>query len=272
VKKSLLVLLLSISGFCQGQDSTHYTWTKQLEFSIGENDNWSVDVLGNIYITANRTIQKFDSLGMNKFSQSIKSLGHLKSLKPINTMKLLTFSEEQQLICVLDNTLTLSEECIDLSSFDIGNATMVAVSGQPDKVWVVDQLNSKLLLLSLGRTDQFQEIKNLQGILNISEIVAIQEVENELFLASSEGNIYRFDLYGSLINVHDMGEFSSFIIEGTSLVALDGDKLILHNSEDSSQLSVYLPIKGVKDIALSGNFFYFRTDNKILKFVLSLQD
>jgi hypothetical protein len=272
VKNSLLVLLLIITGFCQGQDSTHYTWTKQLELSIGENDNWSVDVLGNIYITANRTIQKFDSLGANKFSQSIKSLGHLKSLKPINTMKLLTFSEEQQLICVLDNTLTLSEECIDLSSFDIGNATMVAVSGQPDKVWVVDQLNSKLLLLSLGRTDQFQEIKNLQGILNISEIVAIQEVENELFLASSEGNIYRFDLYGSLINVHDMGEFSSFIIEGTSLVALNGDKLILHNSEDSSQLSVNLPIKGVKDIALSGNFFYFRTDNKILKFVLSLQD
>ncbi len=272
MKNSLLVLLLIITGFCQGQDSTHYTWTKQLELSIGENDNWSVDVLGNIYITANRTIQKFDSLGANKFSQSIKSLGHLKSLKPINTMKLLTFSEEQQLICVLDNTLTLSEECIDLSSFDIGNATMVAVSGQPDKVWVVDQLNSKLLLLSLGRTDQFQEIKNLQGILNISEIVAIQEVENELFLASSEGKIYRFDLYGSLINVHDMGEFSSFIIEGTSLVALNGDKLILHNSEDSSQLSVNLPIKGVKDIALSGNFFYFRTDNKILKFVLSLQD
>ncbi|MDP4797489.1 MAG: hypothetical protein NWR50_01375 [Crocinitomicaceae bacterium] len=272
MKKSLLLLLLSITSFCQGQDSTLYTWTKQLELSIGENDNWSVDVLGNIYVTANRTIQKFDSLGMKKFSQSIKSLGHLKSLMPINTMKLLTFSEEQQLICVLDNTLTLSEECIDLSSFDIGNATMVAVSGQPDKVWVVDQLNSKLLLLSLGRTDQFQEIKNLQGILNISEIVAIQEVENELFLASSEGNIYRFDLYGSLINVHDMGEFSSFIIEGTSLVALNGDKLILHNSEDSSQLSVDLPIKGVKDIALSGNFFYFRTDNKILKFVLSLQD
>jgi hypothetical protein len=102
--------------------------------------------------------------------------------------------------------------------------------------------------------------------------VAIQEVENELFLASSEGKIYRFDLYGSLINVHDMGAFSSFISEGSSLVALNGNQLILHNSEDTRQLSVELPIKGVKDIALSGNFFYFRTDNKILKFVLSLQD
>ena len=112
----------------------------------------------------------------------------------------------------------------------------------------------------------------MQGILNISGIVAIQEVENELFLASSEGKIYRFDLYGSLINVHDMGAFSSFISEGSSLVALNGNQLILHNSEDTRQLSVELPIKGVKDIALSGNFFYFRTDNKILKFVLSLQD
>lgn len=272
MKNSVLVVLLLLTGFCWAQDSTSYTWMKQMEISIGENDSWSVDVLGNIYITANRTIQKFDSLGTKKFSQSIKSFGHLKSLKPINTMKLLTFSEEQQLICVLDNTLTLSGECIDLSNFDIGNATMVAVSGQPDKVWVVDQLNSKLILLNFSGTNQFQEIKNLQGILNMSEILAMQEVNNELFVASSEGKIYRFDLYGSLINVHDMGAFTNFIIEGKSLVGLNGDQLILHNSEDTKQLSLDLPIKGVKDIALSGNFFYFRTDNKILKFVLSLQD
>ena len=69
-----------------------------------------------------------------------------------------------------------------------------------------------------------------------------------------------------------MGAFTNFIIEGKSLVGLNGDQLILHNSEDTKQLSLDLPIKGVKDIALSGNFFYFRTDNKILKFVLSLQD
>ena len=272
MKKRLVILFILLVGFCQAQDSTKYAWTKQLELSIGENDNWSVDVLGNVYVTANRTIQKYDSLGVKKFSQSIKSLGHLKSLRPINTMKLLTFSEEQQLICVLDNTLTLSEECIDLSGFDIGNATMVAVSGQPDKVWVVDQLNSKLILLSLGGTDQFQEIKNLQGILNIAGIVAIQEVNNELFLASSDGKIYRFDLYGSLIDMHDIGSFTSFIIEGNSLVALNNDHLVLHNWEDESQLRVELPLVGIKDVALSGNFFYFRTENKILKFVLSLQD
>ena len=272
--KTILILLffaISISNVhAQIFDSLH--WEKNGEYVINQDDIWSVDVLGNVYITKNKILQKFDSTGVLKFSQSIKSFGRIKEFQSINTMKLVSFSEEQQSVCILDNTLTLSEECLNLSNFDIGNASHIAVSGQPDKLWVVDQLNSKLLLLSLNGTNQFQEIKNLKGILNSAEIVSIQEVENHLFLVDSKGDIFEFDLYGSLINVYKFDFFKNMTVKDMSFVLLLNDQINIRHLNESSNDFIKLPTNGIDEFKLSGNFFYFRTENKILKYSLTLRN
>lgn len=267
-----IALLLNLTPSVNAQTLDSIEWIKNGEYSIGQNDVWSVDVLGNVYITKNKVLQKFDSSGVLKFSQSIKSFGRIKEIQFINTMKLVTFSEEQQTVCVLDNTLTLIDECLDLSNYDIGNASHFAVSGQPDKLWVVDLLNSKLLLLSLNGTNQFQEIKNLTGILNLYQIEAIKEIENHLFLLDSKGDIYEFDLYGSLINVHKFGFFKSFTVKDESFVLLLNDQLNIRHLNKSSNEFIKLPTNGINDFKLSGKFFYFRTENKILKYSLRLHN
>ncbi|MEY3236761.1 MAG: hypothetical protein RI883_862 [Bacteroidota bacterium] len=266
----LFFIILASKAHTQVFDSLE--WEKSGEYSISQDDIWSVDVLGNVYITKNKALQKFDSTGVLKFSQSIKSFGRIKEIQSINTMKLVTFSEEQQTVCILDNTLTLSEECLDLSYFDIGNASHIAVSGQPDKLWVVDQLNSKLLLLSLNGTNQFQEIKNLKGILNATEIVSIQEAENHLFLVDSTQKIFEFDLYGSLINVYEFGTFNRMTVKDISLVLLLKDQLNIRQINESSNDFIELPTIGISEVKLSGKFFYFRTENKILKYELTLRN
>lgn len=263
-------LFIACSGISQTTDSL--VWSLKGEVSINENEIWTVDVLGNIYVTANTVINKYDSTGLLKFSQSIKSFGRLKDLQVINTMKLIAFSEEQQMICPLDNTLTLSEKCIELSEFTIGNASHIAVSGQPDKIWVVDQLNSRLLLLSLGKTDQFQEIKNLQGILNVSEIKSIQEVDNELFLTDSNHKIYHFDLYGSLIDVYQYENLDCYIVREGTMALLQNGKLILNQLLISEQRTIPLPANDFCEVKISGDYFYFRSGNKILKYTLILRN
>lgn len=247
-------------------------WHKKGEYTIGKDDIWAIDGMDNVLITKNKGINKFDSTGVLKFSQSIKSYGRLLEILPINTMKILIFSEEQQSICLLDNTLTLSEECIDLSIFNIGNASHISVSGQPDKIWVLDELNSKLVLLSLGGTNQFQEIKNLKGILNMADVTFIKEVNNELFVADSKGKIYQFDLYGSLIGVHDNSNFQSLAIKESSLILLDNNSLIIQNMKLSDKKILMLPVHGITDFKLSGDYFYFRCENKIFKYGLTLQN
>ena len=272
--KAILIFLffaISVSNVhAQIFDSLH--WEKNGEYVINQDDIWSVDVLGNVYIAKSKVLQKFDSTGVLKFSQSIKSFGRIKEIQSINTMKLVTFSEEQQTVCLLDNTLTLSEECLDLSNFDIGNASHIAISGQSDKLWVVDQLNSKLLLLSLNGTNQFQEIKNLKGILNMNQIESIQEVENHLFLIDSSGTIFEFDLYGSLIRTYQFDFFKSLIIKDKSFVLLLKDKLNIRQINESTNDFIELPTIGISEVKLSGKFFYFRTENKILKYSLTLHN
>lgn len=272
--KIFLSIVLSFFSVCfsVSQVTDSVEWEVKSEFNIGKEDVWSVDILGNVYSTDDRIINKHDSIGKKKFSQSIKAFGHLKDIQTINTMKVVGFSEEQQAVCLLDNTLTLSEECIDLSKFDIGNASHIAVSGQSDKLWVVDQLNSRLLLLSLGNTYQYQEIKNLQGILNIAEVLAIKEVNNQLFLADTKGKIYQFDLYGSLLNVYESTLFIDFILKDETLILLAEGQLILLNMMTNEEKMLNLPMKDVLEVQLSGNFFYFRTENKILKYTLILHD
>ena len=272
--KTILIILFFMSPISKAlsQVFDSLVWKKNGEFEIGIEDSWSVDVIGNVYITKNKVLQKFDSTGILKFSQSIKSLGRIKEIQSINTMKLVTFSEEQQAACMLDNTLTLSEECLDLSNFDIGNASHVAVSGQPDKLWVVDQLNSKLLLLSLNGTNQFQEIKNLKGIINTSDIVSIQEIENHLFLVDSTGKIFEFDLYGSLINAFEFDPFICMLVKDESFVLLRKDALNIRHINESSNDFIELPTIGINEVKLSGKFFYFRTENKILKYALTLRN
>lgn len=267
---SVFCIIVLFSGFTQNEDTLD--WIKKGEFAIDKNDIWSVDVLGNVYITRKNVITKYDSIGLVKFTQSIKSLGHLKVIRSINTMKLLTFSEEQQTICFLDNTLTLSEDCLDLSLFDIGNASLISTSGQPDKVWVVDQLNSKLLLLSLGKTRQYQEIKNLRGILNLSDIISMQEINNTLYIVDSKYQIFHFDLYGSLIEKFQSERCLDLVIKDESLVMLREDRLVVRNMIDGTMNEIRIPMTDAIEFSIVGNFIYFRSGNKILKYSVTLQN
>ena len=60
-------------------------------------------------------------------------------------MKIGIFSIEQQKICFIDNTLTLINECIDLSIDDIGYVNKIYPSNRQNIIWIWDSNNSKIL-------------------------------------------------------------------------------------------------------------------------------
>jgi hypothetical protein len=134
---------------------------------------------------------------------------------------------------------------------------------------VIDQLNSKLFLLDLSGRNQFQEIKNLKGILNMSDVRSMVEVNNELFILDASGMIYRFDLYGSLINSYSFTNAKEFMVKDDAMVVLTENSLIISHFSDDDKKIFSLPGSGVNDFGISGNFFYFRVENKILKFALT---
>lgn len=266
----LILFLFPISLAFSQETST--VWVKGLSWDIGANEVWNVDIMNNFLITRRNVIEKYDSTGVLKFSQSIRSIGKLTEIEPLNTMKIYVFSEEQQQLCVFDNTLTLSEKCLDLSEFGIGMALHIAGSVQSDRVWVLDQLNSRLISIKVGRMATSQEVKNLAGILNMQSISAITEFNNELYLTDYSKGVYRFDLYGSLLDFYPVEACDQLmVINGNLLTLCDGTLNMLElNTGKTSSLG--LPITDVTAFRVIGNNFWFQSGNKVINYRLSLAD
>jgi hypothetical protein len=265
----LLFLLLTLPVL--GQEKS-IVWTKGTVIELGENEIWNVDLLNNIILTRRNVIEKYDSSGVLKFSQSIRSIGKLAELEPLNFMKIYAFSEEQQVLCVFDNTLTLSEKCLDLSEFGIGMAVHIASSIQSDRVWVLDQLNSRLVSIKTGRTANSQEVKNLGGILNIQSISGITEYNNELYLTDYEKGVYRFDLYGSLIDFYPVEACDQLLVIDGNMLTLCSGKLNMLELNTSKSIEIDLPLNNIQSFKAHGNSFWFHSENKVINYRLSLAD
>lgn len=253
-----------VVSICIGQDETK--WKLITSFPADTNSVWNIDGIGNVYTTNKDVINKFDSTGTLKFNQSIKMFGKLSSIFPINTMKIGVFSEQQQLLCFLDNTLTKSEDCIELSKHEIDFATLISNSAQPDKFWIFDQLNSRLHLISHDRKSQNQEIKNVNGLLDLNKISSITEQNYHLYLIDSEKGVYELDLYGSLIEFYPMKEIISVYADDKSVLLFSYSEIIVINKQTQKTLYQTLPDFEFTDVKYVNKNFYFKSKDAILKY------
>ncbi len=255
--KHLLVSIILFISFLSFEQTIQ--WKKISEFKTLSNI-WNIDEQGNRYFAKNDIIEKFDSTGNLLFSQSIKSIGTISNISILNALKIVLFSEEQQLVCFLDNTLTLLEDCIDLNEKDISLAKITAASSQPDKTWVIDNYNLTLHLLDLSLSQQEQKTINLQGVLQLSKVNQLIERENQLFLLSPNG-IYHFDLYGSLLHFFEVKEIVDFDVVGKSLYYIKDNHLFLQSLEYPEKLKLNLPdeMKNISSFKIIGGIFYFQT-------------
>lgn len=264
-----LIILFVICWFSPLAQDSQSGWTLLEEYEVGNDGLWSADILQNVYVVHNRLITKYDSAGVKKFSQSIKSLGQVKEIMPINTMKLVLFSEDQQVLCMLDNTLTISEDLVDLSDYGIVNASLVTTSSQSEKIWVLDQLNSRLLLIDLSGKMQFQEVRNLKGALNLSVITSMFESNGHLFLIGS-GKYYQFDIYGTLLKESTFTDAYDTVLScfpsGERFYWIIGDELVVQNLDGGDKLRMKLPLKQISEFKKAGDIYYFRTGDKIFKY------
>ena len=255
-----------------GQDSIVPIWEESKIFSISVNEVWTIDAFENVYISHKGSINKFNSGGDLMFTQSIKSLGRMKQLSTINTMKLVHFSEEQQTLCYFDNTLTSMGDCLDLIDKDILNASFICSSSQPNKIWILDNVNSKLMLLSLDNTNQSQELKNLKGVLNIEQITQILESSNRLYVLDKNKGVYIFDMYGTLIQHIEEESIQQLAANEQTLFTLENGMLGVHTKNNKANFHVKLPIEGVVEMVYRNQHFYLRNAIGVHKYALQFSE
>lgn len=265
-----LLILLFVFG-ATAQDSTGVRLIEKSKIMVDSTAYWNMDVLGNHLVSFNGTISKIDTSGKVKYTQSIRSYGKTAQMVSINAMKLVHFSEEQQTLCFLDNTLTSSENCLELTDHEIINATFVSASSQPDKIWVMDQLNSTLYQLPIIGNDPTRQIGNLSGLLNFSTVSQIKEAGNKLYLRTSEG-IFILDIYGSLIDVIRKEKIDYFDANESHIYLLSEGKLDIRQVRTGATTTITLPIPEVFQVKIVNGALFARTPKNVHKFELQMLD
>ena len=248
------------------EDTEEKNYTFMKDVSV-----WNIDELQNVYLIQGSTLIKCDSSGKQLFSESIKSIGNVAQIEPINALKIAVFSEEQQSICLFDNTLTLNGECNYLDKYGIRNAKLIARSNRPNLFWIYDQFNSTLLLIDIISNKTIQKIDNIKGLIlkdeEENEVERIQEFNNHLYLFDSKETIYEFDQLMTL-----SGEFKKhskkIAFYENQLIEIEGNKTLI-TSLINKEIKTYTSTdRNPKDIKIKGKFLYMNIENKILRFAL----
>ncbi|MFN5982884.1 MAG: hypothetical protein ACK476_16640 [Fluviicola sp.] len=225
---------------------------------------WSVDNLNNLIVQENGTLSKYSSKGQKTYEQSIKQTGDFSSIDGGNGLKIGGFSTEQQQICFFDNTLTLQNECVDLSDFEITTATAFCMSEQTDKFWVYDEMKSELSLMTL-RTNQQQKLDNIRNLSTLKEVVRITEFNNQLFLFD-RNHILVLDIFGSFLKdlEIDLTGILDFQISDEFIYLLKRDHTFeAVNLITLDRFPINFTIKEAQRFVFKNGFFYFQSTNQI---------
>ena len=265
MKSILLFSFIVFSHFLMAQDSI--VWKKEYQMEIQENAIWTNDQYNNLYLANIDLINKIDPSGEKMFEQSLKKYGQIAKIDARNPMKILIFSEQQQSIFYLDNTLTKQNNDIDLSDFNLNYVTQVSASNQIDKIWTFDQDNSKITLITQRQAQSIQ-IENISGIMDVKNISQFYEQNDRLFVIDNQKGIYIFDLYGTFIQYLPEENFICAEVNQEYLYLLRNDSLDILNLKTYKKKKIQLPVQNIQRFTVNQQTLFFETPSLLYKFHL----
>ncbi len=230
-------------------------------------DAWDVDPMGKLIIAERDIMVKLDTSFSVQFTQSTKQLGEVEQLDAAHSLKTLVFSQVQQYVSFVDNTLTFQEGIKDLSEYNVAYATNVGYSNQTNRFWVYDGDNSQLLLID-ETGNQISKINNLSAITGGMQPQDLFERNNELLLFYEDIGVFFFDYYGSLIShfpiknanaVHFTKDYLFFAVEST---------VVRVNRKSQDRMEYKLPETEISGIRVNGNNLFLEVPKGIKKYSL----
>ncbi len=188
-------------------------------------DTWTIDGQNNLLVVSENNIQKKAINGERRFNQTFKSLGNIQSISPINSMKILLFSDVQQSLAIVDNTLSQQGDIIDLSDLGFSNVVFICASNRPNLIWVFDQFRSSLNLVDFQKSQILQSIQNVETTGN--SILEMKEYQDHLYVLFSDGMMNRYDFLLNFSGTYALENCQQFGFWNQQIVCLDANTTAL---------------------------------------------
>ena len=239
-------------------------------YTIEKGLNWIPDATGNILFYKANNLYKAQKGQLPMFTQSIRATGEISQLLPINAFKTILFSNDQQQLCILDNTFSPNGNCIDLEDFEIQNAKLCAVSARPNLIYIFDEFNSTLLLVDFIEQSVTQSVLNVTALIGRElNIIELKEHNNKLFALNTDGSVLVFDMFLNLkgqlnTTLNALNFWNDYIVE------LKGNELQFA-SLNNSKISYTIKCEEASALSVHGNSFYFSKNGALSTFELKSQ-
>lgn len=187
---------------------------------------WTIDGQQNLLVATENTMFKKSIFTERKFTQTFKGLGSIQSIQPVNAMKILLFSEVQQSISVVDNTLSQQGDLIDLNELEFSNVHAICSSNRPNLIWIFDQFRSSLQLFDFNQMKAVQIIQNVEkkGI----SFISMKEYQDHLYVLFSDGSMNRYDFLLNYTGSYQLDKCHQFDFWKDQLIWLGENTSVLH--------------------------------------------
>lgn len=244
-----------------------FSWELKETYKQKNIDTWDITPTEEVVVSSGRTLYKLGSNFEVLFTQSNSAFGNITEVDAQHSLKMLVFSENQQTIGIVDNTLSFQKGLIDLSSLDVGYATHACYSDQSERFWVYDEQNTRLLRFQGFKSSIKQvEVTNLVSITRESVPSLITENQNQLIIFYEGNGVFIFDYYGSLLKRIEDKEAIQVLPSGDYIYFLHADKLIRIHRKTGEEMQIDLPYTGILDLRIFENHIYFKDKAGIKKY------
>ncbi|MEY3682917.1 MAG: hypothetical protein RLZZ289_1452 [Bacteroidota bacterium] len=245
-------------------------WELEKEWSLTDTkQQWVLDEWGQLYLWKDNSISVRNEQTGQLFQESFKNFGEITGVYPLNGLRSLIFSEEQQMIGVLDNTLQLQRTSLNLSELGLEFVTAIAKSSRPDFIWLFDQYRQRLILFNINTAQAVQIIDNCFGGSKDLQLVQFFEYQQNLICHLSDGRFFEFDRNLTLVkkltlapNLHLFGYQNELWQQEQNRIEKLGPSI------QSSPIE--LPATNYQELQVLQDRFYFQQGQKISVYRLKL--
>jgi hypothetical protein len=265
MKLPLLLLGLVFTNLVIGQ-----TWVLEKELLLKDSTyHWTSDEWGQLYQWKDNTVWLQNEQNQQPFQETYKILADISDIQPINGLRCLLFSENQQMLALVDNTLQLQEGIIAFYELDFSAVAKIAASARPDFIWIFDQYRERLILYNFKQAEVIQIVDNCFGGLGLAQMSQFFEQQQNLICHLSDGRYFEFDRN---LTLKRRGQLAL----GTTLVGFENQLWELRNNSmqqpDSTGVSshIELPDQSYQQLQILQDRFYFQQGAKIKVFRLIL--
>jgi hypothetical protein len=265
-----LKILAPIFYILIGLHSMGQTWILEKELTLKDSTyHWTSDEWGQLYQWKDNTVWLQNEQNQQPFQETYKILADISDVQAISGLRALLFSEGQQMMGIVDNTLQLREGLLAFFDFDFSSVAKVAISQRPDFIWLFDQYRERLILFNINTAQAVQIVDNCFEGSKDAEIVQFFEYQQNLICLLSDGRFFEFDR--NLTLVQKMTLAPGLTLFGYQKdIWLQAQNRIEQLGPNIHATPIELPVQNYQQLQVLQDQFYFQQGLKIRVFRLKM--